>query len=85
MKYQFEVRPVTSSSVDTFAIKIQSSHFTLFANPLFRIAGIAEDYQIPFYDKVPSDPSFEDMKKVVVDDNQRPVMHNRWAADPVSL
>ena len=45
--------------------------------------GIAEDYQIPFYDKVPSDPSFEDMKKVVVDDNQRPVLPNRWASDMV--
>ena len=50
--------------------------------PLF--PGVAEDYQIPFYDKVPADPSFEDMKKVVVDDNQRPVLPNRWSSDPVS-
>ncbi|KAJ8944930.1 hypothetical protein NQ318_013078 [Aromia moschata] len=34
--------------------------------------GIAEDYKPPFFDVVPSDPSFEDMKKVVCLDQQRP-------------
>lgn len=52
---------------------------------VYCVAGIAEDYQIPFYDKVPADPSFEDMKKVVVDDNQRPVLPNRWHSDPVTM
>lgn len=45
--------------------------------------GIADDYQVPFYDVVPSDPSFEDMRKVVVDDNRRPVVPNRWAGNEV--
>ncbi|CAN7999165.1 unnamed protein product [Ixodes pacificus] len=45
-------------------------------------AGIAEEYMPPFYDMVPSDPSFEDMRKVVVVDQQRPVIPNRWSSDP---
>lgn len=45
--------------------------------------GIAEDYKPPFHDVVPSDPSFEDMKKVVCVDQQRPNLPNRWASDPV--
>ncbi|XP_021921868.1 activin receptor type-1 isoform X2 [Zootermopsis nevadensis] len=43
--------------------------------------GIAEDYKPPFYDLVPNDPSFEDMKKVVCIDQQRPSLPNRWASN----
>ncbi|XP_077283276.1 type I BMP receptor saxophone [Arctopsyche grandis] len=45
--------------------------------------GIAEDYKPPFYDVVPSDPSFEDMKKVVCIDAMRPSLSNRWASDVI--
>jgi len=34
---------------------------------------------------VPSDPSFEDMKKVVVTDQYRPVIPNRWTSDMVRI
>ncbi|XP_051566300.1 activin receptor type-1-like [Myxocyprinus asiaticus] len=44
--------------------------------------GIVEDYKPPFHDVVPSDPSFEDMKKVVCTDQQRPNIPNRWFSDP---
>lgn len=47
--------------------------------------GIAEEYKPPFHDVVPSDPSFEDMKKVVCIDQQRPNLPNRWSSDPVSI
>ncbi|KAK1341150.1 hypothetical protein QTO34_017552 [Cnephaeus nilssonii] len=47
------------------------------------VNGIVEDYKPPFYDVVPNDPSFEDMKKVVCVDQQTPTIHNRLAADPV--
>ncbi|KAE8747499.1 hypothetical protein FOCC_FOCC005830 [Frankliniella occidentalis] len=43
--------------------------------------GIAEDYLPPFGGLVPSDPSFEDMKKVVCSDGQRPTIPNRWLCD----
>lgn len=43
-----------------------------------------EDYKPPFYDLVPNDPSFEDMRKVVCVDQQRPNIPNRWFSDPVS-
>lgn len=46
-------------------------------------SGIVEDYKPPFYDVVPNDPSFEDMKKVVCVDQQTPTIPNRLAADPV--
>ncbi|XP_050300766.1 activin receptor type-1 [Anthonomus grandis grandis] len=45
--------------------------------------GIVEDYKPPFYDVVPSDPSFEDMRKVVSVDQQRPNVPNRWTSDQV--
>nr|XP_022910755.1 activin receptor type-1 isoform X2 [Onthophagus taurus] len=46
--------------------------------------GIAEEYKPPFFDVVPNDPSFEDMRKVVCVDQQRPNLPNRWFSDPVS-
>ncbi|XP_019723771.1 activin receptor type-1 [Hippocampus comes] len=47
--------------------------------------GIVEDYKPPFHDVVPSDPSFEDMKKVVCVDQQRPNIPNRWFSDPTLI
>ncbi|XP_037035584.1 activin receptor type-1 isoform X2 [Bradysia coprophila] len=46
-------------------------------------SGIAEEYKIPYYDVVPSDPSFEDMRKVVCTDNYRPSIPNRWSSDQI--
>ncbi|BFZ22027.1 hypothetical protein BsWGS_25066 [Bradybaena similaris] len=42
------------------------------------VGGIFEEYQLPYYDLVPSDPSLEDMRKVVCGDKQRPAIPNRW-------
>ncbi|XP_078463841.1 activin receptor type-1-like [Lampetra fluviatilis] len=44
--------------------------------------GIAEEYRVPFHDAVPSDPSFDEMKKVVCVEQQRPNIPNRWFSDP---
>ncbi|XP_051942719.1 activin receptor type-1 [Hippocampus zosterae] len=44
--------------------------------------GLVEDYKPPFYDLVPNDPSFEDMRKVVCVEQQRPFIPNRWFSDP---
>lgn len=49
------------------------------------VAGIVEEYRPPFYDQVPNDPSFEDMRKVVCVEQQRPFIPNRWFSDPVSM
>ncbi|XP_041438414.1 activin receptor type-1B isoform X2 [Xenopus laevis] len=40
--------------------------------------GFHEDYQLPFYDLVPSDPSIEEMRKVVCDQKLRPNIPNWW-------
>lgn len=47
------------------------------------VNGIVEEYRPPFYDSVPSDPSFEEMKKVVCVDQQRPRLHNRLHSHPI--
>ncbi|UYV68387.1 ACVR1C, partial [Cordylochernes scorpioides] len=40
--------------------------------------GIYEEHQLPYYDVVPSDPTIEEMRKVVSTDKQRPAIPNRW-------
>ncbi|CAG6021432.1 serine/threonine-protein kinase receptor R3 [Menidia menidia] len=47
------------------------------------VNGIVEEYRPPFFDLVPSDPSFEEMKKVVCVDHQRPSLHNRLHSHPI--
>lgn len=42
--------------------------------------GIVEDYQLPYFDMVPSDPSLDEMRKIICDDKQRPAIPNRWQA-----
>lgn len=42
------------------------------------VGGIHDEYQLPFYDLVPSDPTIEEMRKVVCTDRQRPSIPNRW-------
>lgn len=51
----------------------------------FVASGIVEEYKPPFYDQVPSDPSFEDMRKVVCVEQQRPFIPNRWFSDSVGV
>jgi len=46
--------------------------------------GIVEDYQLPYYEMVPSDPSYEDMLEVVCVKGLRPTVSNRWNSDEVS-
>ncbi|KAG7471874.1 hypothetical protein MATL_G00102700 [Megalops atlanticus] len=40
--------------------------------------GVHEEYQLPYYDLVPSDPSIEEMRKVVCDQRLRPNVPNWW-------
>ncbi|XP_053868519.1 serine/threonine-protein kinase receptor R3 isoform X2 [Malaclemys terrapin pileata] len=47
------------------------------------VNGLVEDYRPPFFDMVPSDPSFEDMKKVVCTDQQTPSVPNRLYSDSI--
>ncbi|KFR07678.1 Activin receptor type-1C, partial [Opisthocomus hoazin] len=42
------------------------------------VGGITEEYQLPYYDVVPSDPSIEDMKRVVCEQKLRPNIPNQW-------
>lgn len=57
--------------------------FTLYLS--FFSIGIHEDHQLPYYDLVPSDPSIEDMRKVVCVDMKRPAIPNRWQSFEVSF
>ncbi|XP_075588750.1 TGF-beta receptor type-1 isoform X5 [Dermatophagoides farinae] len=40
--------------------------------------GIHDEYQLPYYDVVPFDPTIDDMKKIVCIERQRPQIPNRW-------
>ena len=46
---------------------------------------LAEEFQLPYYDVVPSDPSLDDMKGVVCDKKIRPTCPNRWHASEVTI
>lgn len=45
--------------------------------------GLVEDYQLPYFDMVPSEPSYEDMLEVVCVKGLRPSVSNRWNSDEV--
>lgn len=47
------------------------------------ITGIYDEYQLPYYDMVPADPTIEEMRKVVCVDKQRPGCPNRWQSSEV--
>jgi len=57
--------------------------FRIFFNG-WNILGPIEEYQLPYYNMVQSDPSHEEMKKVVVIDNKRPEIPNRWQSNEAS-
>lgn len=43
----------------------------------------ADDYQLPYYDCVPNDPSYEDMHNVVCVKKVRPLVSPRWDSEEV--
>ncbi|OWF49791.1 bone morphogenetic protein receptor type-1B-like [Mizuhopecten yessoensis] len=43
--------------------------------------GIVEDHQVPYYDCVLNDPSFDEMRKIVCIEKIRPAIPNRWSSD----
>uniref|UniRef100_A0A8C4RLG8 Serine/threonine-protein kinase receptor n=2 Tax=Erpetoichthys calabaricus TaxID=27687 RepID=A0A8C4RLG8_ERPCA len=43
--------------------------------------GIVEEYQLPYHQLVPFDPSYEDMREVVCLKRLRPIFPNRWSSD----
>ncbi|XP_006815938.1 TGF-beta receptor type-1-like [Saccoglossus kowalevskii] len=47
------------------------------------MGGNYEEYQLPYYDKVQSDPSIDEMRKVVCDEKQRPDIPNKWMSNEV--
>jgi hypothetical protein len=47
--------------------------------------GQADDFQVPFYNCVPHDPSFEDMHAVVCVKGIRPEITPRWETEEVCI
>uniref|UniRef100_H2U3X6 receptor protein serine/threonine kinase n=1 Tax=Takifugu rubripes TaxID=31033 RepID=H2U3X6_TAKRU len=45
---------------------------------IFMLWGIHEEYQLPYYDLVPSDPSIEEMRRLVCEQRVRPNIPNWW-------
>lgn len=49
--------------------------------------GVALDYAMPYSEWLPSsnqEPSIEEMRKLVLFDQRRPPLPNRWHSDPVN-
>lgn len=46
--------------------------------PASFFSGLHEDFQLPYYDLVPSDPTIDDMRKVVCEQKLRPNVPNQW-------
>ncbi|KAI1291933.1 Bone morphogenetic protein receptor type-1A [Halotydeus destructor] len=46
------------------------------------LEGDVDDYEVPYFDCVPNDPSFEDMKKLVCIDGTRPEISIRFLKSP---
>lgn len=49
------------------------------------VGGIFEGYELPYHDMVPSDPTLDEMRKIVCTDQQRPPTPNRWQSCGVSF
>jgi hypothetical protein len=49
------------------------------------VGGIFEDFQLPFYDMVPNDPTIDEMKIVVCEKQLRPSFPSRWRISEVSF
>ena len=47
--------------------------------------GLCEEYQVPYFDMLPGDPSFDEVKKVVLTEKKRPLVPNRWNRDEVKV
>lgn len=60
-------------------IQISSSNLFLIISE----TGLCEEYQVPYFDMLPGDPSFDEVKKVVLTEKKRPSVPNRWYRDEV--
>lgn len=47
------------------------------------VGNVLEEYQLPYYESVPSDPTIDEMRKVVCLEMRRPSIPQRWNAYPV--
>ena len=66
--------------IKLFWIK-QSKVLSVFCNVC--VEGILEEYQLPYHELVPTDPSYDDMREVVCIKRLRPSFPNRWTSDEV--
>ena len=46
--------------------------------------GLSEEYQLPYYDILPGDPCFVEVREVVLTANKRPLVPCEWLKDEVS-
>jgi len=49
------------------------------------LLGLCEEYQLPYYDMVPADPTHEEMRRVVAIERRRPDIANRWQSNEVII
>ena len=49
------------------------------------VLGLCEEYQLPYHDMVPADPTHEEMRRVVAIERRRPDIANRWQSNEVRI
>ena len=54
-----------------------------FIYSMYICTGVPEDYEVPLQGMVPPDPSFDDMKRVVVVERRQPTIPPRWHTEEV--
>ena len=52
---------------------------------LFCFLGEVNDYQLPYFNLVSHDPSFDEMRRVVVGQKMRPSIEKRWKNEEVGV
>ena len=66
-------------------LTISSKFVKLIFMSLFIPIGKFSEYQLPYQNSMGSDPSAEDVRKVVVDRGERPLTEDRWMYDEVRV
>jgi len=78
----FSMISVRMCEIDIKRYKLQQLIMSLLQD-MIMFVGLYEEYQLPFYNAVPPDPSWDEMRRVVCNEKKRPNIQNRWQSHEV--
>ena len=77
-------RPVSIECTSPFKLLIRFGYVNHICSFVLE-PGLSEEYQLPYYDILPGDPCFEEVRSVVLTANKRPLVPSEWLKDEVRL